>query len=161
MAFPVVELITQNVEASLRGVRKSAGYNVDLIVERELQYGNARRNNLAVLMQVETERQDQLTTPENRIAWMQRYWVECHVVEPEGSAVPVDQRINVIRADVEKAIMVDFRRGTTTGAIAGAVVDTYIRDPIQVLDEQGRWEGVIVVFDVHYRTKYEDPYTVP
>lgn len=161
MAFPVIELITQNVETTLRTVRKSAGYNVDLQVEREMRHGNPLRDNLAVITQQESSRVDQSSTPENRIAWMQRYYVECYVVEPEESVTPIDQRINVIRSDVEKVLMVDFRRGTNTGAIAGAVVDTYIRDPIPIIDEEGRWQGIIVVFDVHYRTTYETPFTVP
>jgi hypothetical protein len=157
MAYPIIELVTQNVEATLRTVRIANGYNVDLIVERELKFGNPLRDKLAVVMQQTTERVVQPDIPQDRVAYRQEYWVQCFVVESEDSSTPIDQRINSVRSDVEKALMVDPFRGLDSDGNPLAM-DTLIKDPIPIVDDQGRWDGVTVVFDVFYRTLYSDPY---
>lgn len=152
MAYPIVELITQNVDETLRGVRVSAGFNLDLIVEREIREGNRLRDKLAVLKQVETERVIQSETQQSHMAWRQRYWVELYVVQSEDCDTPFDRAINVIRADAEKAVMADHTRG-------GYAHDTFILDPIPIVDEEGRWNGIVVAFDVFFRHVFGNPYT--
>lgn len=147
--LPVIELITQNVVDTLAGVRVASGYHVDLIAERRVRSGNRERDGLAVVLQGDPEKVDD--APEGRVAWRQRYAVVCYVVESETSTRPIDQRINLTRSDVEKALMVDFTRG-------GNAYDTVIQEPELFDDPEGRWDGVVVYFDVLYRTTHDDPY---
>ena len=151
MPTAVVELIAQNIVTALQGVTITAGYTNTLTVERRKPHGNDPiRNGLAVLFQGDPD--ESQGEPTQRKEWVQPFHVLLCAIEPENSEVSIDARLNSLRADVEKALMASPNRG-------GYAVDTTIRAPHIATNAHGDAQGVVVNFDVKYRTSYTDPYT--
>lgn len=150
MPLPILEQIAENVEATLRGIRLAAGYNTDALVERRLRHGNKIRDNLLVIHQDDPPKQD--GPPQQAMEWLQPFQIMCYCIESEDSTIPIDRRLNLIEADVEKAMMVDYTRG-------GLAVDTIPRVKAYFTDTDTGAEGIIYQFDVQYRTAYGDPFT--
>lgn len=151
--YPIFELITQNIVETLTNVTLVGGCGEDLIVERSNRRGNKLQNGLVVVHLDNPTKNETLTeTAEGRIDWVLPYVLEAYIVDSEGSPRPADQRVVMIWADIYKAMMLDFTRG-------GYAYDTVPVPPVWEHDEQGRWQGVQVNFDVKCRTMYDDPYT--
>lgn len=149
LTVPILERIARNIEQTLKEVRVSGGYFNDLIVERRRGRGNTVRDRLAVLHQGNAQTEE---GPSNYRTWLQEFWVEVFVCQSETATAPTDEVINTIRADVERALMVDPRRGENQ------VHDTIIRSALNFETVDGSAEGVTVAFDVRYRTNIDDPY---
>lgn len=158
--LPVIERIVRNIVETLEGVSDAAGYATTLsAVERpKPALGNRNRDQLAVVVQGKPK---QVTADENEgpgaynfVTWEQPIAVVLTVVESEASDVSIDERLNLIRSDVERAIMIDAHRG-------GLALDTRIEDPEYPDPEtlQSNQGEVWAIFTVHYRTRYDDPYT--
>lgn len=151
---PIDEQIIQNVVSTIGIVTVTNGFaNTITSVERPNPgIGNVGKNLAAVVYQGNPEPiEDSIQTGRE---WMHPINILITVVESEGSSTPIDQRINSIRADVEKALMADITRG-------GLAIDTLVRAPqlgdILITAHQGE---VTVVVDVQYRTLWNDPYTL-
>lgn len=149
MNTPVVELITRDIVRTLAGVTTGAAYANDLHVERYVRGGNRTRDRLVIIHQDSPSRAE--GAPQGWLRWLQPYLIECRIVEYEGSTVAIDERINSIRADVEKALRVDITRGNIAN-------DTDIGDPIIVEDPEGQYAGIIVQIVVQYDTLENNPY---
>lgn len=155
MAFPVNENIAQDVENTLRRVQQKAGYNFDLIVERSPRKTNPR-DSLALVLQGDPEKLDGLTSSvaggEDGVTyWNMPFEVALFVVDSEKVETPTDQRVNMIRADVEKAIMEDPTRG-------GLAEDTVIEAPQHFSTANTAHRGIIVNFHCKFGTAGNDPY---
>ena len=153
--LPLSERIARNLVDTVKGINTAAGYhNTVSAVERRKQFGRHSGDRLIVLFQGDAERDETVepTTNTAPVQWKHPFAFDCYVVEPEGGA-PVDLRINTIRADVEKAVMVDPHRG-------GLAIDTAVGDPQIFTDEEGgQIAGVTVTVVVKYRTRLNDPNT--
>lgn len=151
--LPLSERIARNLIETVKGIRKSAGYHNDVAaVERRKQFGRHSGDRVVVMYQGDPERaqEGETTTNDSNIIWLHPFAFDCYVVEQEG-ADPVDYRINTIRADVEKAVMVDPHRDNLA-------IDTIPGDPQIFTDEDGgQIAGVMVNVVVKYRTRLDDP----
>jgi len=149
-AYPVVELIAQNVEAELRKVRVVGGYLNDAEVERAKRTTRPR-DRLCVIHQLDPIEGDTTQGQNGSIEWYQPFEVHCYIVESETSEIPLDQRLNTIGTDVQRAIMEDPHRGDLAH-------DTLLDEPENFIDAAGhQFEGVIVKFRCRYRTSLSDP----
>jgi hypothetical protein len=148
MSYPIVELISQNVVDVLSRVAESTGYNGTLIVERQKRSGNIPRDRLVVVHQDDPI---PLDGAHGHTTWNQPYVVTCYVIESETSDTPIDQRVNFIRSDVEKAVMEDVTRG-------GYAILTSLEKPELFDAKDGSFFGIDVHFTVTYRTIQDDPY---
>lgn len=148
--IPIVERIAEDVLRALQGVSRSAGYNVDLRPERFKAAGNSVADNQVIVCQGDPPPQS--GSPQRQIDWMQPFVLLCYIIPRPGDRDPTDRRLNILRADVERAMMLDKSRG----ALA---FDTIPRLAVQINDVDTGVPGVLLQFDVHYRTKLGDPYS--
>lgn len=155
--FPVLERIVQNIVEALENVSTAAAADRSLTVERpKPSLGNRSRDALAV---VTMSNPKLVGDPEGGAAylmaeWLQPFGIILTVVESEQSDVSIDERLNVLRSDVEKALLADPHRG-------GLAIDTLLGDAFYPEPESlnANVGEVWVLITVHYRTRYDDPYT--
>lgn len=147
--LPVVERITQNILQTLRGVNPSNGYPVTLDAERATRLGQRTRANLCVLKQdIAVEAQ----APHRHLRWWQNYVAVAYVTNSESSTVADEQRINTVRAAIEKAL----RQDITRGALA---INTTLSPPQNAAPVDGEFTGITVRFAVLYQTLQDDPFS--
>jgi hypothetical protein len=150
MPVPIVEKITRDIADTIAGVRMAAGYNNDLVVERFDRTGNPPRKNLIVIYQRSPTLAESQT--DNHRTWDQPYTAVCYVLKDEDRVTPIDHDINLVRSDVEKALLVDHTRG-------GLAFDTIIENPDLFDSDDGAFTGINFNFTVRYRTLFTDPYS--
>jgi hypothetical protein len=138
--IPVIELIAQNVEDTLRGIVQVAGYSCDLTVERANPgVGNRDRNNLAVIVQGNPTREQD--APMQHDSWRVPFSIVCTAVESETSQTPIDARLNRLWADVIYALC-----GTESSRRRGGyAIDTIIDDPDFGVTATNAHEGEVTV----------------
>lgn len=146
--MPVIEIIAKDILATVAGVRQAAGYAYDLTAQRRSRGGDKRVHLNAIIVQ-----EDPVLAAGkvyNTNEWFQPFEVGVFIIPPENDPMPIDACVNVIRSDVERAVMVDRYRG-------GNALDTVIKAP-RITSEEGL-EGIIVVIsvEVNYRTSELDP----
>ena len=157
MAEPIVEHIAANIATAVNGITVAAGYHYGLTAVRPTHLGfedDEQPEDLTVLIVQEDPEED----PENASdgnsamkAWVQPFALGAFVIESDSSTDPIDTRINRVRADIEKALMVDYSRG-------GYAIDTRIRGSAR-FGETSAQSGIAIYVDVLYRTRINDPYT--
>lgn len=151
--LPLDERIARNLLETVQGINKAAGYHNDVAAaERRKQFGRYSGDRLIVMYQGDPARDPDHETTTNTapIHWIHPFAFDCYVVEVEDGD-PVDARINTLRADVEKAVMVDPQRD-------GLAVDTEVTEPETFLDQEGgQIAGITVNVQVKYRTRLNDP----
>lgn len=157
MPYPIIEHIEMDVEETLRGVQIAAGYGTNLIVERSPRKINPR-DSLAVVLTDPPAKLDGTTSDaaaacEGAIFWKLSFEVLLFITESQKSHEPINRRINIIRSDVEKAIMIDPYRG-------GFAHYTRIEEPARLEDANGALAGVAVRFSVDFATRGNDPYVL-
>jgi hypothetical protein len=167
MPFPISELIDQNMLTTLQGVTTPA-YQTRLSPERRKKNANASATadgSLKTILHVfpdapidDAPNEEHPRVPMFHQQFMRRYWVQIYIYQSEGDNTPYDQLVNIARADVEKAIMVDRYRGTNPTTHNSLAIDTFVRDPLE-FSEGTDAGGVIVQVDVEYRTLEGDPYS--
>jgi hypothetical protein len=92
-------------------------------------------------------------TAQQHKEWLLPIELICVVDEPESSSIAIDERLNSLRADVEKILLVDIQRG-------GYATDTIITDPEYGPTDAGAKSGMVSVnVNVKFRTLYADPYS--
>lgn len=150
-AYPIAELVTRNVVATLQAVTTWDGEGAaPLVVERYNTRGNAPGDLKTIVSVGADEESDDADTPAGFKQWRRPYDIFVHLIEPEDSEVPYDQLVDVVRADIEKALMADVTRG-------GYAVNTEIRAP-QFIPNETDISGIVVRCEILYRTKEDDPY---
>jgi hypothetical protein len=148
VAYPIVELITADLVETIGQISVLSGYNTTPIVERQKRSGNIPRDQLVVVHQGDPTPEE---SSHGHSTWLQPYVITCYVIESETSSTPIDQRVNFIRCDVEKAVMADHHRGNLA-------IDTIIGKPELFDAKDGSFYGVDVHLSVRYRTIRDDPY---
>lgn len=152
LTLPISEQITQHVLTTLAAVNGTGGYQVALSVVRRTKAPIAAAHLQAVLH--EGDDQSDPDAPLGYKGWRREYAVQVYILtNGPGGCDPDDfhSTLNVARADVEKALMVDVTRG-------GLAHNTEISDP-QEFNDVDDCGGVIVFFSVTYRTDERDPYS--
>jgi hypothetical protein len=144
--LPILELIALDLEQALKQVQTGRGWNSQLIVERAKGSGNPDQDQLVVIYQ---DNPTVIGTPQSHKTWRQPFLLRCVVVESALYDLPLDARINTMRADVEKAVRIDQQRG---GLANNTIVGDPQLQPVQPIS------GFIVTVDIEYRTLIDDPY---
>lgn len=153
MANPIIEQITQDLVDAVETVTVANGYNQTLIVERPVSNDEAiaARDNLAVVREGNPSKMAQEDTSSAYIMWEHGYHIDLYAAIAENDATPLMTRLHKMRADVEKAVLVDPYRGELA-------IDTRVEEPEYWVDRPGI-VGVTVVIVVQFRTLIGDPYT--
>lgn len=155
MNYPVKEQITQAVVAALEAICTANGYATDGVeVCRPRRTGERfvpRDKGVMVLQDAETRAADEdLIGNPPAIGW--RLAISCDVVArvSERETRPMDQVLNMLEADVRKALMADPR-------FAGLAVRSELGNTEYPGPEEGV-EGLTVWLEVMYRVAENDPY---
>jgi len=152
-SVPVSELIADNLVSTLGQISVAGGYhnNVSAVVRRK-QFGQPTANKLVVVNLGDKELNEANNPLNGRITWLQSYWIDFYLIEPEAGA-DIDEQINRAVADVETVLMVDPFRG-------GYAHDTFPSGAVIFPDEEGgQIAGVSILVRVRYRTLLTDPNT--
>ncbi len=149
MATPIVEDISANLVAALELITVGNGYENTVTVERHKRTGNDPVDKLLVVHMDSSFRliEDVI----NHHVWLQTYFIVGYVVEAEDSVVAIDTRINSLRSDVGKALMVDPQRNNLA-------IDT-IAGGVELFETPDSIEGFIAEWSVQYRTLEADPFS--
>jgi len=148
MSDSVREDVIQNLVTTLQGVTKTAGYNITINrVERIKMVGLDIREFPTVLVIPADEVKEQ--SPSDKYTCRLAVTLECWIQEYGD----VSAQVNILLADIEKALMVDHTRG-------GVAVDTKLLGNSAFYNEVNKpYGGVEIRIEVHYRHKFSDPYT--
>ena len=150
MGFPVNELIAQNVLSTVQGVTTGTGYNYTLTAQRHSRAGDKKAHLNAVIIQ-----EDPREVPDPKVyntkEWLLTFHVGVFVIPLEQDTTPIDQYVNLIAADVHKAVMVDRYRG-------GLALDTQIRASYKSVEDGLEYECIVIPVEVNYRTNEVNPY---
>lgn len=116
--YPVYELLSQNIVTVLKQLVTTPGTGGTRLsaVERwKLKPANVPANLKAVLYGGDDEIQPDDETPIDDNAWRRPYSVLVYVFDNEQSTTPYEQRVNIVRADVETIMLSEIKNGTNFG----------------------------------------------
>jgi len=148
MGLPIVELIARDVLATVAGVKEAAGFNYNLTAQRHSVDGDKEVHLNAVIVQQDPELLNDKVPNTNE--WLQSFEVGVFILPAQGDPTPIDQYVNLIRSDVERAVMVDRYR-------SGNALDTRIRAPRLAATEGLEGDIIVINVEVNYRTSELDP----
>ena len=151
LKYPIVEQIAQAIEARLKTITTDNGYQFTVAgVARPTREGGYKpRDKLLVLQQENPEEADD--QPAMYRQWWQPWRIDLYVKPPDKSITPIDQTVNIYRAEVEKALLTDRTFG-------GLALDARIRPQIDWETVDGAFEGTSIMLAVLYRHLETDPY---
>lgn len=152
--LPIVEQITQNIMDALASVSTVNGYAQTIVPVRFHRTGDKVFDLMAIVSEIDTSADDSDAATLSK-RWIQGYAVLLLTFEPESSDYPARKRLQIARADVTKALMLDYHRGNLA-------IDTTVRAP-QWIDNAmdfGAMDGLIYMFDVGYAEDINNPYSL-
>jgi hypothetical protein len=163
MEFPVVELIAQAIVNRIKRVSSRNGFQIDVSnVVRPTGRGFewSPQHLQVVVVQSETERLGEADVESSTIivAYRQTFRIELEVMPQEDENVPWDQVMNVLRADVEKAIAYD-EGGMHWQYWGGLAKNSEMGSPQLEPSNDGSHLSVVLLLQVDYRVPENDPYT--
>jgi len=151
MGDTVREKIMEDIKTTLEGISKANGYNNDIAsIQRWRQGGNPRLNVPCIVINAGPEEKDPVPNPLTtcRLTVNIDVWIRHDEDDVPGST---DTILNSLLGDVEKALMVDIKRGDYA-------VDTIIQRNIPFETAEGEpYAGIIVDVEIHYRHKITNP----
>jgi hypothetical protein len=152
MSTPIIEYISLNIYNAVAAVTKTNGYNYDIVPARanRLDFESITPADLtAIIMQLDEEKPEYEAL--GSYEWIQPYSIFVIAVNADEAGGSIDTKINKVKADIQKKLMVDATRG-------GYAVDTILLPCIYFDDGKG-FSGICVNIVVHYRVDQDDPYT--
>lgn len=152
MSTPVIEQIAENLKTTVAGITVANGYNHTLTPIRP------RRNDWSDVAPVDGMvliSQDGDAPIDNAalstMQFAQEFMMDCVVLDSDAAETSIDTRINQVKSDIRKALLVDATRG-------GLAIDTMI-GPSSKFDDGNGLTGITVTCVIIYRTNLTDPYT--
>ena len=155
MADPIVEQIAADVLTTVQTVTTGNGYNYTVSAKRmPSQAETIGPADLGVILYQGDPAKKTDSEPQNRYDWMQPFFLACYVSikEDDVTEPAIETKVNRVRADIEKALMVDRNRSTLA-------IDTIIGEPVAFDTGIDGMDGIVVRIDVWYRVDQDDPYT--
>jgi hypothetical protein len=151
---PVSERLSASVLAALQNVTVANGYTCTLVnphrATASVEEGSPA-NLSTVVWQHEVKPDKVGSAPFGQAEWVHIFEVAVALRLSNTDTTPIGRRINLTRADVERALMADPRRGGL------CFVDNEILDPVLTEDSEAKIFGVRVMLMCQYRTLRGDP----
>ena len=151
-ATPLIETIAVEIAAQISEITVANGYNQDLVPVR------SKRNDFSDIAPVDGKVliwQGEERAPGAEAVgteeWLQEFLLIAIVTDGDAAATSIDTRLNQVRADIQKKLLLDHTRG-------GNAIDTMFEGSAKFDDGKG-FSGIVVNCVVHYRTLYTTPYT--
>ena len=143
------ELILRNVVTVLEAISTANGYQVNVQEVFRVMVVNSNVTEypaIVVVPESETKTETPLLCYQTKMIIN----LECYVDELEN----VSEEVNILLADVEKALMVDHTRG-------GNAIDTTLIGADFIYGEDTKPYGVaIAMIEIVYRTRTTDPFSI-
>jgi molybdopterin biosynthesis enzyme len=152
MSLPVIELIAQNVLTTVQGVTEENGYNYTITATRHAKKGDKRTNFAAIILQADP-REATDENVYNTKEWWLPFEISVFIIPSDTDTTPIDTYCNVVRSDIEQALMADRYRG-------GVARDTEIKASRAFTEETSAYDVIIVNCEVNYRTQDINPYAI-
>ena len=146
--LPVSEMIAVDVFDTVSEVTTQNGFNYTLAVARHMKTGD-KRTHLSALI-VQDDPHEVTNENYNTREWLLPFSIGVYLIPTDNDATPIDTYVNLVTADVQKALMIDRYRG-------GNALDTKIKAP-HLITEEGSFDLVLIQVEVSYRTAEIDPY---
>lgn len=147
--YSIAEYISRNIATTLNNITIDNGYNFNMTFEREKKT-NKPQHMVGVIFQ---EQPTETPTQEySKQFFSQPYEIEIPLMLSEGDDTPIDTYVNLMFADVTKALMVDPTRGSYA-------FDTYVRGFYKAEALDGSGLTISISIDIEYRTDRNNPYT--
>jgi len=152
MSTPIIELIAENIKASINAITTVNGYNQDLKASRPKRSNFLLEswNDLDVI--IIQGNVDRLTDSMGLVTWRQNFSLMAIVIDSSTSTDSIDTRCNQVRSDIEKKVMSDIRQSELA-------FDTVCSGANPFITDDGVLSGISVNISVDYRTKEDDPYS--
>ncbi len=158
MASSILELIAVNIEAAINTIKVATtvqgnAYHNDLtaIRPRRVDFPDASWKSKDVL--ISQLAPEEVAGVMGTAEYNQPFMIFAIIIDGDSASASIDTRLNQVSADIIKALEVDIYRG-------GNALNTTITNPGEtVYDDEGESTGVMVIAEVHYRIKINDPYT--
>lgn len=149
MSLPIVEKIAANVLDTINAIESPTfNHTLNAIRPRLTDYSDVNPEDKVVMITQEGE--TFLTPATDTDHRRQTFHLTCWVIHSDKDSTTYETKMNQIRADITKKLMVDEKRG-------GNARDTIMLPSLEFNDETG--SGINVFFEVEYRTLRNDPYT--
>lgn len=146
---PIVEQLAANINAALAGVTKTAGYTGDLnVIRATTSTTEIDPSDLKTVIWQENPRP--MPAPYGQVGRKQIFAIVVYIREGETTGVPIDRRINLVVADIERALMADPRRGGI------CYIDNVFGEP-SLEPNNDRFSSVWIFLQCDYRTLRSDP----
>jgi hypothetical protein len=147
MLKPIIELINENVEATLRGISAAAGYTfTPAAVEWEAET-NIPLDGKVIIARGDEEPRDKPALGHDE--WDVPYAVAVFAARA-GAQPTFETKLTRMAADIIRAMQADHNRG-------GYAINTSNDAPIR--DDHGpAFRVAIIKFEIHVRTLKNDPY---
>lgn len=151
MSIPITESIAENIKIAIGEITIANGFNQDLTAIRRKRtdfHDVAPDDGKVLIMQTEDERLEQ---PVGFASWSQKFLITAIVLDSDDATTSIETRTAKVRDDIRKKLTEDTTRD-------GNAIDT-ICGPAAPFDDGESFTGIVLEIDVHYRTKFDDPYT--
>jgi len=150
MSIAVIERIALALFNMINEITTVNHFNQNLSAVRPKRLhleGDVNSDNMVIIEQENASLMDQT---DETITWRQQFTLQALVIDSDKATDPIDNRLNTVRADIEKKLA----QNRTCGGLAEGILfrdsEKFISDP-QVA-------GIAVNIDVIYTTAYDDPY---
>jgi len=155
----ILELISQNMLATLNTIRVSNGYSQDITFARPLRKGRQPDNDTGVLFITDLAEHPDQDVSNQLQRFIVQYEIEIYLFYSEYDLTPVDQEKANIFADICKALYIDAQRGAPSDAHSPHLaLDTQVTGMENFFDADGGFEGMTINVLVDFRVFRNDPY---
>lgn len=148
MATPIIEYIAANIQTTLDGLATSGG-KITAIRPKRIDFQTPWGDRTLLITQIGSVPAE---VPYGGKSWVQTFMLTVFVIDSDTETDSIDTRLNTVRADIEKQLMVDDTRG-------GYAYETTIGESVPFDDDDGTLTGIAMTIEVSYRTELTDPYT--
>lgn len=150
MTTPIVEHIAEDIRTTIEAI-SAPTYNQNLkaIRPRRNDFSDVPPvNGTCLIEQADEEEGEDAIGFES---WVQPFVIWAIVIDSDKETDSIDTRLNQVKCDIIKALLVDHTRG-------GYATDTKIRPSAKFDDGEG-FTGIAVRIDVAYFHKHNNPYS--
>ncbi|MDD5450197.1 MAG: hypothetical protein PHO42_06370 [Candidatus Omnitrophica bacterium] len=146
----VRENIIANLKTTLEAITQANGYNNDIAsVQRWMQRGNILKSVPCIVISAGQE--DKKPEPNPLMTCRLSVYLELYLRQNETDQTPTDSLINSLLGDIEKALMLDYTRGSFA-------LDTNIRAIMPFETQEGQANaGAVIEIEILYQHQQNNP----
>lgn len=150
MTTPIVESIAENIRTTIDAIAEPT-YNQDLTAIRPRREDFANTSPVDGTCLIEQADEEDGEDAVGFEFWIQPFFIWAIVLDSDDATTSIDTRINQVKCDIQKALMVDPTRG--------GFANRTILKPCPKFDDGEGFSGIAVRVDVEYFHIDTNPYS--